>query len=169
MATSQSFFPPFLLGQGYDIHRLVPGRPLMLGGVQVAHSMGSEAHSDGDVVLHALIDALLGARAKGDIGEHFPSSDAAFKEMPSRVMLARILPLVLSDGYAIANVDMTVFLERPKLSPYKQTIQSHVAALLALPVDRVSFKAKTAEKFPPVGSGDAVAASAGILLYRLTP
>lgn len=160
---------PWRIGQGYDIHRLVPGHPLMIGGVAVDSPVGSLAHSDGDVILHALIDALLGACALGDIGDHFPPSDAQYKGMASCEFLERVLPLVSAQGYRVGNVDGTVFLEKPKLGPYKQTIRSRVANLLGLPLDCVSFKAKTAEKFPPVGTQDAIAASVTVLLYRPDP
>jgi 2-C-methyl-D-erythritol 2,4-cyclodiphosphate synthase len=167
-----SHIPPYRIGQGYDIHRLVPGKPLMIGGIAVESSVGSEAHSDGDVVLHSLIDALLGACGLGDIGDHFPPSDAQFKDMASLVFLQKILPLMQRVGdaqtaYRVGNVDITVFLEKPKLAPYKMAIREALAAQLVLPLDCVSLKAKTAEKFPPVGTQEAIAASVTVLLLQI--
>lgn len=157
--------PACRIGQGYDIHRLVEGQKLMLGGLHIAECpVGSEAHSDGDVVLHALVDALLGACALGDIGDHFPPSDLQYKGMSSTVFLQKILPLVTKAGYQASNVDITIFLEKPKLGPYKQQMQAHIAQLLALPLNCVSIKAKTAEKFAPIGTQEAIAASATALL-----
>lgn len=154
------------IGQGYDIHRLVPGKPLWLGGVQIDSPVGSDAHSDGDALLHALIDALLGATGLGDIGDHFPPSDPQYKGISSIVLFERILPLISEQGYLVSNVDMTVFLEAPKLYPYKQTIRELIAGKLGLPLNAVSLKAKTAEKFPPVGTQEAIATSATVFLIR---
>jgi 2-C-methyl-D-erythritol 2,4-cyclodiphosphate synthase len=139
---------------------------MMIGGVRIESQVGSEAHSDGDVLLHSLIDALLGACALGDIGDHFPPSDDQYKGMSSTVLLQRILPLIRQAGYRIANIDATVFLEKPKLGPYKMAIRENLAGLLDLPLDCVSFKAKTAEKFPPVGTQEAVAASVTVLIQK---
>ncbi|WP_303674183.1 2-C-methyl-D-erythritol 2,4-cyclodiphosphate synthase [Vampirovibrio chlorellavorus] len=159
---------PFKIGQGYDLHRLVAGQKLMIGGIQVESPVGCEAHSDGDVVLHALIDALLGACALGDIGDHFPPSDDQYKGMDSSAFVAKTLPLVTATGYRPGNVDVTIFLEKPKLGPYKADIREKLAELLDLAVDCVSVKAKTAEKFPPVGTQEAIAASVTALLYLST-
>ena len=156
----------FRIGQGYDIHRLVADKPLIIGGVAIDSPVGSQAHSDGDALLHALIDALLGACGLGDIGDHFPPTDPQYKGMASTELLRRILPLIAQTGYRVGNVDMTVFLEAPKLYPYKQAIRESVAGLLGLPLDCVSLKAKTAEKFPPVGTQEAIATSATVLLVR---
>lgn len=157
--------PDCRVGQGYDIHRLTPGRRLRLGGVTIDSPLGCEAHSDGDVLLHALIDALLGACALGDIGDHFPPSDARYRDIDSTTLLAETLTLLRRQGlHRLVNVDATVFLEQPKLYPYKETIRGTLATLLELSPDRVSFKAKTAEGFPPVGTREAVAAAVTILL-----
>jgi 2-C-methyl-D-erythritol 2,4-cyclodiphosphate synthase len=157
----------YRIGQGYDIHRLIPGKPLMIGGIQIDSPVGSEAHSDGDVLLHSLIDGLLGACGLGDIGDHFPPSDAQYKNISSIALLQKILPLIAQKKYQIGNLDATIFLEKPKLGSYKHSIQEHIAQLLELPLDCVSIKAKTAEKFPPVGTQEAVAASVTLLVYRL--
>jgi len=154
----------YRIGQGYDIHRLLPGKPMMIGGVQIDSPVGSEAHSDGDVLLHSLIDALLGACGLGDIGDHFPPTDERYKDISSTVLLKNVLPLIERAGYAVGNLDATIFLEKPKLGPYKQQIREHLAELLAIPLDCVSVKAKTAEKFPPVGTQEAIAASVTALL-----
>lgn len=158
--------PPYRIGQGYDIHRLIPGKPMMIGGIQIESLVGSEAHSDGDVLLHSLIDALLGACGLGDIGDHFPPTDDRYKNISSTVLLQHILPLIEKTGYQVGNIDATIFLEKPKLGPYKQQIRDHVANLLGLPLDCVSIKAKTAEKFPPVGTQEAIVASVTLLLHQ---
>jgi 2-C-methyl-D-erythritol 2,4-cyclodiphosphate synthase len=159
---------PFKIGQGYDLHRLVEGPRLMLGGVHVASSpVGSEAHSDGDVLLHALIDALLGACGLGDIGDHFPPSDVQYQGASSIALLKKILPLIAGTGYQVGNIDVTLFLEKPKLGPYKLQIRENLAELLGLPMDCVSVKAKTAEKFPPIGTHEAIAASVTALLMKV--
>lgn len=155
---------PYRIGQGYDIHRLVADKPLLIGGIRIDSPVGSEAHSDGDVLLHALIDALLGACGLGDIGDHFPPSDDQYKNISSTVLLRKVLPLVAEAGYRPGNLDATIFLEKPKLVPYKQAIRENLSALLALPLDCVSVKAKTAEKFPPVGTQEAIAASVTLLM-----
>lgn len=157
--------PAYRIGQGYDIHRLIPGKPMMIGGIQIDSSVGSEAHSDGDVLLHSLIDALLGACGLGDIGDHFPPSDDRYKNISSTVLLQNVLPLIEKNGYVTGNVDATIFLEKPKLGPYKQQIRENLASLLNVPLDCVSVKAKTAEKFPPVGTQEAIAASVTLLMH----
>lgn len=158
---------PYRIGQGYDIHRLIEGQKLMIGGIHVECPVGSEAHSDGDVLLHSLIDALLGACGLGDIGDHFPPSDSQYKGISSTVLLRNIQPLMTEAGYRVGNLDATIFLEKPKLGPYKQQIRENLAKLLELPLDCVSVKAKTAEKFPPVGTQEAIAASVTALLIAI--
>jgi len=155
---------PYRIGQGYDIHRLLPGKPLMIAGLQIESPVGSEAHSDGDVVLHSLIDALLGACGLGDIGDHFPPTDERYKNISSALLLQKVLPLIQKAGYQLANLDATIFLEAPKLGPYKQRMREKLAELLMIPLDCVSVKAKTAEKFPPVGTQEAISASVTVLL-----
>lgn len=141
------------IGLGYDIHRLVPGRPLMLGGLEVAHPKGLLGHSDGDVILHAIIDALLGAAGEGDIGSYFPDQDPSIKGIDSRKMLARILAEL--DGWRIGNVDVTVVLEEPKLGTKKWGIARHISKLLG--GARVNVKAKTAEGLGAIGHKEAIA------------
>lgn len=137
---------------------------MMIGGIQIDSPVGSEAHSDGDVVLHSLIDALLGACGLGDIGDHFPPTDDRYKDISSLVLLAHVLPLIERAGYRLANLDATIFLEKPKLGLYKQQIREKLAEVLSISLDCVSVKAKTAEKFPPVGTQEAIAAAVTVLL-----
>jgi len=164
--------PVYRIGQGYDIHRLLPGEPLWVGGIQIDSPVGSLAHSDGDVILHSLIDALLGACGLGDIGEFFPPSDIKHANRPSIEFLNEVLPLLNGVGaskacYQVANVDITVFLEKPSLKSYKLRIREYLAAVLNRPLDCVTVKAKTAEGFPPIGTQDAVAASVTVLLVQV--
>ncbi len=159
-------FSAYRIGQGYDLHRLIPSKPLLLGGIQIDSPVGSEAHSDGDVLLHALIDALLGACGLGDIGDHFPPSDDRYKGISSVALLRLVLPLITQAGFQVVNLDSTIFLEKPKLGPYKAQIRAQLAELFGLPLDCVSVKAKTAEQFPPVGTQEAIAASVTVLLKQ---
>jgi 2-C-methyl-D-erythritol 2,4-cyclodiphosphate synthase len=152
------------VGQGFDIHRLVPEKVLKLGGIVIPFHLGSEAHSDGDVLLHALIDALLGAANLGDIGEHFPPSDPQYKNADSLVLLAKVKELLTLHQWDVGNIDATVFLEQPKLLSFKPQIQESIAISLGLELNQVSIKAKTAEKLGPVGNSEAVAASVVVLL-----
>ncbi len=154
------------IGQGWDIHRLVPGRPLLLGGVVIPSDKGEEAHSDGDVLLHAVIDALLGAAALGDIGSHFPPSDSQWKDASSRLLLTQTCRLLGEQGFQILNLDTTVILERPKLRPRIDAIRSTLAEDLQLPKTQISVKAKTCEKTGPVGRGEAVEAQAAVLIMQ---
>ena len=150
------------IGSGYDIHVLVPGRPLMLGGIRIPSDKGEMAHSDGDVLIHALIDAILGAYAKGDIGSHFPPSDERWKDADSRTLLSMVLDECRP---AFSNIDCTVFLEKPRLREHIDIIRESLSRLLSLDVDRISVKAKTAEKcFGELGSGDAVVAAVTVLV-----
>jgi len=152
------------IGQGWDIHRLVRGRTLVLGGVEVPSTTGEEAHSDGDVLLHAIIDALLGALALGDIGDHFPPSREEFKNSKSTVLLERTLALI--EGWEIINLDSTLILEKPKLKEYKAKIRENLSFLVGLPIHRISMKAKTAEGLGETGRGEAVEARVALLLRR---
>ena len=139
------------VGQGWDTHRLAPGRPLILGGVRVPSELGLEGHSDADVLSHAITDAILGAAALGDIGMHFPDSDPRWKGCDSLVFLRHAKELAASRGYRIVNVDSTVILERPKLKDYRDAIRDTIARTLGVETSRVSVKFKTAEKLGPVG------------------
>ena len=143
-----------MIGFGYDVHRLAPGETLVLGGVPIPSPVGTIAHSDGDVVLHALCDALLGAAGLGDIGEHFPDSDATWKNAPSSVFVTNVCSLLNHHGFGIVNVDITLVLEAPKILPYKQRMREIVSSLLSLPINRVNIKATTSEKVGFVGRGE---------------
>ena len=133
------------IGHGYDAHRFITGRPLILGGINVPHTHGLEAHSDGDVLIHALCDALLGAAALGDIGKHFPDSSAEFKNIDSRVLLRRVVAALVKKNFSIGNVDVTVVAQKPKLAPYIEQMRACLAGDLGIAVDRVNIKATTTE------------------------
>ena len=153
-------------GTGYDLHRLVPGRPLVLGGVTIPSERGALGHSDADVVCHAVTDAILGALGLGDIGGHFPDTDARWKDASSLDLLARAAALVVGEGYEVGNVDVTVILEAPKIRGYVDAMCSAVAVALGIDADRVSIKGKTNEGVDAVGRGEAIAAHAVALLRR---
>ena len=156
----------FRIGEGWDIHALVEGRPLMLGGVHVPYSKGLLGHSDADALLHAITDALFGAAGMGDIGTHFPDTDATFKGADSAVLLAEAARRVRAQGYSIGNVDSTIIAQAPKLAPHMGAMRTRIAQLLAIAPDCVNVKAKTAEKMGPVGEGLAIEARAVVLLQR---
>ena len=153
------------IGIGYDIHRLAEGRKLVLGGVEIPFEKGLLGHSDSDVLIHAICDALLGAAALGDIGTHFPDNDPRWAGASSVDFLARVVELIAARGYQVGNVDAIVLAERPKLKPYVQAIREHLASTLQIDVDRVSVKAKTNEGLGSVGRGEALAAQAIALLH----
>jgi 2-C-methyl-D-erythritol 2,4-cyclodiphosphate synthase len=152
------------IGEGWDVHRLVAGRPLVLGGVTIPHPFGLLGHSDADALLHAITDALLGAAAAGDIGRHFPDTDIAFRGADSWALLHEAARRVRALGYEILNVDSTIVAQAPKMAPHIQTMCERIAAALALPTARVNVKAKTAEGLGPVGEGLAIEARAVCLL-----
>jgi len=156
--------PTFRIGEGWDVHALVEGRPLMLGGVLVPHTHGLLGHSDADVLLHAITDALLGAAGLGDIGKHFPDTDPAFKGADSWVLLQRAGQAVAQAGFSIGNIDSTVIAQAPKLAPHIGAMCQRIAAALQLDVTQVNVKAKTAEKMGPVGQGQSMEARAVALL-----
>ena len=144
----------FRIGQGYDVHALAPQLPLWLGGIRIDSSVGCIAHSDGDVAIHALCDALLGALALGDIGHHFPDNSDEFKGIDSKILLARVLGLVRERGWQPVNVDITIALQRPKLAPHIAGVRACLAGILGISEDRVSVKATTTEKLGFVGRGE---------------
>ncbi len=154
------------IGAGYDIHRLVEGRPFLLGGVTLPYPRGPLGHSDGDALTHAIVDALLGAAALGDIGHHFPPGDPAWRDAPGLDLLRRTLVLLQQAGYDVHNVDTTVVLEEPRLSPYVEPIRANLAEALGIQVSQVSVKAKTNEGLDAVGLKQAVAAHAVVLLLE---
>ena len=152
------------MGQGWDIHRLVSGRPLILGGVEIPSELGELGHSDGDVLYHAIIDAMLGAIAAGDIGRHFPPSDSRWKDVSSRDLLDRTVVILSDAGWRVSGLDSTVILERPRLAPLVDDIRSSIAEALGLPIGAVSVKAKTHEGLGPVGRQEAIEAQALVVL-----
>lgn len=154
------------IGIGYDIHNLVEGRPLVIGGVEIAHEKGLAGHSDADVLIHAVIDALLGAAAAGDIGEHFSDTDLKWKDVDSRKLLEMTLKLIDEEGYRIVNCDCIVVLETPRLTPYKKEIRNSLAKIAGLDGSQISIKAKTNEKNDAIGRGEAIAAHAAVLIAR---
>ncbi len=154
------------IGSGYDVHRLVEGRALVLCGITVPSAVGEEAHSDGDVALHALCDALLGALALGDIGKWFPDSEAQFKDVDSRKLLQAVYVRILEQGWRIANVDLTILLQVPKLRPYIDAMRQAIASELNCSLEQVSVKATTTERLGFVGRGEGIAAEAIVLLIR---
>ena len=154
------------VGEGWDVHALVPGRSLVLGGVTIPHSAGLLGHSDADALLHAITDALLGAAGLGDIGRHFPDTDAQFRGADSAVLLAEAARRVAAQGWQIGNVDSTVVAQAPRLAAHIPAMCAHIAAALGLAFNQVNVKAKTAEKLGPVGQGQAIEARAVVLLHR---
>jgi 2-C-methyl-D-erythritol 2,4-cyclodiphosphate synthase len=159
---------PFRVGLGWDTHLLAEGRPLILGGVTIPSDLGLMGHSDADILLHAITDALLGALALGDIGMHFPDTDPKWKGAASDQFLLHAHALVRERGYSIANLDTTVTLQRPKLKDYRTTVREAIARLLELPLERVSLKFKTAEGVGPVGERRSAEAQAVVLLTKDT-
>ena len=152
------------VGTGYDVHALVAGRALVLGGVTIPHAKGLAGHSDADVLLHAIADALLGALALGDLGRHFPDTDPKWKGADSRKLLRRIVALMTERGYAIGNVDATIIAQAPKLAPHVPAMRANVAADLRCDIDRISIKATTTEKLGYTGRVEGIAAQAVVLL-----
>jgi 2-C-methyl-D-erythritol 2,4-cyclodiphosphate synthase len=158
--------PDIRTGLGWDVHRIAPGRALILGGVTISSEFGLEGHSDADILLHAVTDALLGAAALGDIGMHFPDTDPQWKGAASARFLEHAVTLVKQAGFALVNVDATVILEKPKLKDYRMAIRESLARTLTLPLDRVSVKFKTAERVGPVGEGRSAEAQAIVTIAR---
>jgi 2-C-methyl-D-erythritol 2,4-cyclodiphosphate synthase len=156
----------FRTGLGYDLHRMVEGRRLILGGVEIPHEKGLAGHSDADIVAHALTDALLGAAALGDIGEHFPPSDPQWKDAPGSVFLGRAREMLAAHGFSIVHVDVVVVIERPKILPYRPQIRENLARMLGVAPESVSIKAKTAEGLGDVGRGEAAEAFATATVRR---
>lgn len=156
----------YRIGQGYDVHRLAEGRRLLLGGVEIPSDKGCLGHSDADVLLHALMDALLGAAAMGDIGRHFPDKDPTYKDADSLYLLRQVAGLLSEARFGILNVDSTLVLQEPKVAPYVETMRKNIAEALHISTDCVSVKATTEEGMGFTGKGEGVAASAVVLLSR---
>ncbi|TVT49743.1 MAG: 2-C-methyl-D-erythritol 2,4-cyclodiphosphate synthase [Denitromonas halophila] len=157
---------PFRIGQGFDVHALVAGRPLIIGGVSIPFAKGLLGHSDADVLLHAITDALLGAAGLGDIGRHFPDTDPAHAGADSRVLLREAMAAVRSAGYAVGNVDATVIARAPKLLPHVPAMVANIAADLGVAAESINIKGKTTEKLGFTGRGEGIAAQAVALLFR---
>ena len=154
------------IGLGWDLHRLIEGRRLILGGIELPFEKGEDGHSDGDVLFHAITDAVLGAAGLGDIGSFFPPEDPQWKDADSAKLLAAVMEKVRAAGWQIENLDCVVKLEKPKFIPYRQQVIESIARTLQIKPDQVFVKAKTGEKLPPVGTSEAVEASAVCLLFR---
>ena len=157
---------PVRVGSGYDVHAMAPGLPMWLGGVRIEAPVGFVAHSDGDVAIHALCDALLGCRAMGDIGHHFPDNSDTWKGADSKDLLRRVLALVCTDGWAVGNADITIALQRPKIAAYVPLMRTTLAAILGVPEDCVAVKATTTEKMGFVGREEGCQVWATALLWK---
>jgi 2-C-methyl-D-erythritol 2,4-cyclodiphosphate synthase len=166
MTVSQNDIPPFRIGEGWDIHALTEGRPLVLGGVAIPHGKGLLGHSDADALLHAITDAVLGAAGLGDIGRHFPDSDSAFKDADSARLLTQAVRYARDAGWCIGNIDATVVAQAPRLAPYIPAMVQSIAHALGVVPERVNVKAKTAEHMGPVGRSEAIETRAVALLLR---
>jgi len=157
----------FRVGNGYDVHQLAEGLPLVLGGVKIPHTKGCVAHSDGDVLIHALCDALLGALSLGDIGQHFPDTSDDYKGIDSKILLARVVAMIRDKGWSVVNVDVTLLAQKPKIAPFVPRMRQALADVMGLSVDRVSVKATTTERLGFVGREEGVAAYATCLLTTI--
>lgn len=154
------------IGSGYDAHRLAEGRDLVLGGVKIPYEKGLSGHSDADVLLHAVMDALLGAAALGDIGRHFPDSNPAYEGADSKILLSEVWGLIFANGYCIMNIDATVIAQKPRITPYVDEMRRNIAAALRIDVGQVNVKATTEEGMGFTGAGEGIAASAVCLLEK---
>lgn len=156
----------YRIGQGIDFHQLAEGRELWLGGVLIPHTKGAVGHSDADVLLHAICDAMLGAIALGDIGKHFPDTDMKYKGIDSKILLKHVYELIISKGYGLVNIDSTLLLQAPKIKPYIEQMQHTIAGIVGLAVDDVSIKATTTEHLSFIGREEGVVATANVLLQK---
>ncbi len=158
--------PPFRIGHGYDVHRFKQGDSIMLGGVKIPHTHAFEAHSDGDVLIHSVCDALLGAIAAGDIGQHFPDTDEAYKNIDSCVLLAKVNTMVAETGYKLGNLDVTVIAQAPRLAAFVQAIRKRLAAELNTDISQINVKATTTEKLGYIGREEGIAVHSVALLAK---
>jgi 2-C-methyl-D-erythritol 2,4-cyclodiphosphate synthase len=156
----------FRIGNGYDVHALAEGESLILGGIRIEHTKGTVAHSDGDVAIHALCDALLGALALGDIGKHFPDSSAEFKGIDSTILLERVMELIRNQGYKLSNADITIAMQKPKLAPFIPLMRERIAQVMNVETSAISVKATTTEKLGFVGREEGVEVYASVLIYK---
>jgi 2-C-methyl-D-erythritol 2,4-cyclodiphosphate synthase len=157
------------VGIGYDVHRLVAGRPLILGGVEIPHELGLEGHSDADVLVHAVMDALLGAAGAGDIGRHFPDTDMRYKNISSLVLLERVMDYISADGWEVGNVDAVIIAQAPKMASYIEQMRQNIAGVLRVAPELVNVKATTTERLGFAGRGEGIAAQAVACIYRVEP
>lgn len=157
---------PFKIGFGYDVHQLAENRKLIIGGIELEHSKGLDGHSDADVLLHAICDALLGALALGDIGKHFPNTDQKFKDIDSRILLLKTYDLIKDNGYLLGNIDSTIVIQEPKIAPYIPSMRKVIAEILNAGVEQISIKATTSEGLGYEGRGEGVSAYAIVLLIK---
>ncbi|HAT51689.1 MAG: 2-C-methyl-D-erythritol 2,4-cyclodiphosphate synthase [Burkholderiales bacterium] len=155
------------IGEGFDLHALVPNRPLVIGGVNIPHEKGLLGHSDADVLIHALIDALLGACGLGDIGQHFPDTDPKWKGVDSKLLLHKVYKLISGAGYQVVNIDSTIIAERPKLLPFIPEMRDVLSDLVGVKVDQVNIKAKTSERLGAIGREECVVATVTVLLSEI--
>lgn len=156
----------FRIGQGFDVHQLVEGRLLIIGGIEIPYEKGLLGHSDGDVLLHTVTDACLGAIGEGDIGRHFPDTDPSYKDADSKKLLEDVWQLVKDKGYRLGNIDCVIIAQKPKMAPYIETIREQIAKLLGASADQVNVKATTTEKLGFTGRGEGIAAQAAVLLIK---
>ena len=154
------------IGQGFDVHKLKTGTPLTIGGVSIPSNKGSEGHSDGDVLYHAIVDACLGAMAQGDIGQHFPSSDNKWKNENSQIFLEKINTIIISKGYSIGNIDSTIILQKPQISSYINEMRKNIANVFSISIDDVSVKATTTDKLGFIGFEEGIAAMAHVIISQ---
>ncbi|MDD2491719.1 MAG: 2-C-methyl-D-erythritol 2,4-cyclodiphosphate synthase [Bacteroidales bacterium] len=166
MKTTETIYPQFRIGNGYDVHRLAPRLPLWICGIKLPHEKGCVAHSDGDTPLHALCDAILGALALGDIGKHFPDSSNEYSGIDSKILLKKVNILALEQGWVVGNCDITIALQRPKIAPYIQEMRSTIAGILNIDLNSVSVKATTTEKLGFVGREEGIESWATVLMIR---
>ena len=152
------------IGFGIDVHQLEAETPLIIGGVSISHSKGSKGHSDGDVLIHAIVDAILGAMALGDIGQHFPSDDVRWKDADSKIFLNHASTLLMEERYRVENIDATIILQNPKLSPYILQMRKNIAEILTIELNKISIKTTTTDHLGFIGKGEGIAASAVILI-----
>ena len=155
------------IGEGFDLHALVPNRPLVIGGVNIPHEKGLLGHSDADVLIHALVDALLGACGLGDIGQHFPDTDPKWKGVDSKLLLHKVYKLISGAGYQVVNIDSTIIAERPKLLPFIPEMRDVLSDLVGVKVDQVNIKAKTSERLGAIGREECVVATVTVLLSEI--
>lgn len=156
----------FRIGYGYDVHAFAEGRDLIIGGVKIDHSKGLDGHSDADVLLHAISDAILGALALGDIGVHFPPSDNKYKDIDSKILLREVIKLMTNKGYEIGNIDATIIAEKPKMNPHIPKMREVISEIVNVDIDEVSLKATTSERLGFTGREEGIAASAVVLLQK---